>query len=449
MTASTMTLKYQRLRTPIGDGQALQAPPLSEFANTLAANQQTLASQDFQLLGESIHSLRDRARQDLQERAIAWTSRYRDVDVADHAQGIVLAGHQPTLFHPGVWYKNFALHALARDHDLVAVNLIIDNDLSASSSIGVPTGSVAEPRIENIHFDDTSSFGPFEAEQLRNPQTFHSFGRRVYKSIQPLVDEPLIGQLWPYVIAAQRKLENPAWAIAAGRHRLEQDFGLRTLEVPLNQVCTTSSFVRFLGELLLRAAELREIHNRALLEYRRLHRIRSHAHPVPELAAVDDWIEVPFWIWLRERPRRNRLFVRVEEHTVTISDLESIETRLDRARLAEQIGQLERAGICLRSRALTTTMYARLVLCDAFLHGIGGAKYDQLTDQIIGEFFGVQPPQFNILTATHRLPVPVQLVDDRELTELDVQLRQLTWHAEKYGELETEQLRDLAEQKHQ
>ena len=37
-------------------------------------------------------------------------------------------------------------------------------------------------------------------------------------------------------------------------------------------------------------------------------------------------------------------------------------------------------GIRLRTRALTTTLFARYVLGDLFVHGIGGAKYDELGD---------------------------------------------------------------------
>jgi len=51
-----------------------------------------------------------------------------------------------------------------------------------------------------------------------------------------------------------------------------------------------------------------------------------------------------------------------------------------------------------------TTMYARLVLSDLFLHGIGGGKYDQLGDVIIQKFFGIEPPRFMVISATVRLP---------------------------------------------
>ena len=40
----------------------------------------------------------------------------------------------------------------------------------------------------------------------------------------------------------------------------------------------------------------------------------------------------------------------------------------------------------MRTRALATTLFARLLLADVFIHGIGGAKYDQVTDEICEDF---------------------------------------------------------------
>ena len=45
---------------------------------------------------------------------------------------LLLAGHQPELFHPGVWIKNFALARLAREHGTVPLSLIIDSDTARS-----------------------------------------------------------------------------------------------------------------------------------------------------------------------------------------------------------------------------------------------------------------------------------------------------------------------------
>ena len=49
-------------------------------------------------------------------------------------------------------------------------------------------------------------------------------------------------------------------------------------------------------------------------------------------------------------------------------------------------------------------MYARLILSDLFIHGIGGGKYDQLGDRIIEDFYGVKSPEFMVISATILLP---------------------------------------------
>ena len=60
----------------------------------------------------------------------------------------------------------------------------------------------------------------------------------------------------------------------------------------------------------------------------------------------------------------------------------------------------------LRPRALTLTLFARLCLGDFFIHGIGGGKYDEVTDAIIRDYFGIEPPAYQVLSATLHLPLP-------------------------------------------
>src|SRR5207244_4838580 len=68
--------------------------------------------------------------------------------------------------------------------------------------------------------------------------------------------------------------------------------------------------------------------------------------------------------------------------------------------------RLERHGFKIRSRALTNTLFARLFLVDLFIHGIGGGKYDELTDEIARRFYGYAPPPYLVLSATLLLPLP-------------------------------------------
>ena len=74
-------------------------------------------------------------------------------------------------------------------------------------------------------------------------------------------------------------------------------------------------------------------------------------------------------------------------------------------RIYKGLGEL--AGVRIRPRALTLTLWARLCLSDLFIHGIGGAKYDRITDQLIRCYFGIEPPELFVraLAALLRLVV--------------------------------------------
>jgi hypothetical protein len=81
---------------------------------------------------------------------------------------------------------------------------------------------------------------------------------------------------------------------------------------------------------------------------------------------------------------------------------------------------------------LLTTLFARLILGDLFLHGIGGAKYDQVTDELARRFFGFAPPGYLTLSATLRLPIAHETASRERLHELSSTLREMDFHPENY-----------------
>jgi hypothetical protein len=236
---------------------------------------------------------------------------------------------------------------------------------------------------------------------------------------------------------------------------LEGAWGLRTLEVPLSQLCETTTFRRFLLLLFEQSRALHAIYNRCLADYRQLHRIRSRSHPVPELeSGPDEWLEMPLWIWTQQDPRRRHLFLRRKDPTSwELSDRHQglwqipAGENLRAERGVEALEQLAGEGVKIRPRALVTTLYARMLLGDLFVHGIGGGKYDQLTDSIWQTWLDVQPPSFLVATATAKLPIEREIVSQNDLREVERRLRAMRFNPDRFLAADAESQGLIAEKR--
>ena len=87
----------------------------------------------------------------------------------------------------------------------------------------------------------------------------------------------------------------------------------------------------------------------------------------------------------------------------------------------------------LRTRALATTLFSRLCLGDLFVHGIGGATYDAVTDGLVRRFFGVEPPGYAAVSATAHLPFAEPFgADPAGVRRLGDELRALRFHPDRF-----------------
>jgi hypothetical protein len=424
------------LRAPRESRTALVEPPVESVARLLQRNAD-IPLEGVRLLGRPLMDLARLGRAHLLVEADAYTRQYRDVSatVGNGSSKIILAGHQPELFHPGVWFKNFVLDRLACTQDAVAVNLVMDNDTCRSASIRVPTGSIDRPTVEVVAFDAPGRATPWEDRLIVDVECFRSFGERAARAVEPLVANPLVRELWPMAIEATRQGMKLGTAIAQARHVYEGRLGLSTLELPLSCVCRSEAFAWFAAWLLVEAPRVRDVYTAAVRDYRAANHVRSVAHPVPDLAVDGEYCESPLWVWSKDDPQRRHLFVAVYRDRLVLTDrgkwrCEIIANADAPEKIAERLQALDKQGIRVRPRALTNTWYARLVLGDLFVHGIGGAKYDEVTDRIIAELFGITPPAYLTVTATLRLPVAHASEAEGLLRGLVQRRRALRFHAE-------------------
>ena len=318
------------------------------------------------------------------------------------------------------------------------MNLVIDSDTMKSAALPTPGGSLADPRREAVLFDRPEGRLPFEERRILDPDRFASFGRRVAERIAPLVPDPLIERFWPMVQQRARHVDRLGYCLAQARHQLEGQWGLQTLELPQSVVCDSEPFRWFVVHLIANIERFRDCYNQAVQEYRRANHIRNAAHPVPDLVAEGQWIEAPLWMWTAQQPQRRRVFVCRLGRESLISDRAGQELRLpldvdgDATDAVARLLSWGRQGVKIRSRALITTLWARLALCDLFMHGIGGARYDRVTDRLIESFFDLAPPGIMVLSATLYLPVQRPEVSSENLRDIRRELRELNYHPEKY-----------------
>ncbi len=444
---SSVSFRQRSLSVPGANRSLLSVPTLSEASRFARENAERLKTADCVIQDRSLRYLREWARELLFHAACKYTAELAGEDVPTLRAGkspaglCFVSGHQPSLFHPGVWVKNFAAHALAEETQGWSLNLVVDNDMISRREVSLPDRDGEQIRYKSIPFDHGYSSCPWEEARVNDRTTFLDFGESVDDHMQRWQIDPMLADWWPGIVQAEEQTGRLACALTAARYRCERKWGVRNLELPISRMCQTEPFLWFMAHLLCQAHRFCMIHNQVLGEYRRVYRIRSQTHPVPELKLDGDWLEVPFWVWSQSETERRRMFVRHGDGEVALSDgrttIGTLPMRCDNdaATAVDVLKRLQQEqGLRLRTRALTTTLFTRLFLADLFVHGIGGSKYDEMTDQIIVRFFELQPPEFLTLSATLYLPLstPDQIESMTDLANLQQSARDLHYNPDRY-----------------
>ncbi len=368
-----------RLRTPANDRELLAVPDFAAVPALVERNREILQSSSVVIDGIALPELRRLTRRELLD--------------SDSSGPLIVTGHQPELFHPGVWVKNFAAAGLAKRIDGTALNLNVDSDAAKSNALALPAWDRWEPaavKWKSVPFAVVPGEQSWETFSSNDDAGFRSIPDRIAEIARLWGFEPLACRAWQLMgtgMLGERFVE--------ARTKLEREWGCSNRELRTSVLSRSAAFRHFAYHLVKQHARLREIHNGAVRAYRREHGLRSRTHPVPELAEG----EVPFW-HVGERGR------------------EKVTPPFDPNRL--------------RPRALTLTLFARLCLGDLFVHGIGGGKYDAVTDAIIRNYFGFEPPAFQVVSATLHLPLPTFPSKADDAKRLHRLARDLHWNPQRY-----------------
>ena len=431
-----------RLRAPSTDGALLADPALEKAGETLETNASRLNRWDHDFQGRRAGRLRAMAR----GQVVALAKQHHEAFGLDWPEipaqpcRLIVTGHQPELFHPGVWVKNFAVAGIAQGRGAVGLNLIVDNDIPKGPTIRVPHRDGSTLRAVAVPFDVWSGEVPYEDQTVGDEALFASFADRARSTLGGLVADPILDEFWPRVLARGASTDRVGLRFALARREIEAEWGARNVEVTIGRVCESEAFLWFAAHLLAHLPRFLATHNAALARYRAAYGIRSKNHPVPALARQGEWLEAPFWIWRADAPRRRPLMARMLPKAIELriagEDRPFLEVPLaadrDACCTVEILQGLPEMGFRLRTRALTTTLFARYVLGDLFVHGIGGAKYDELGDELARGFFQIEPPKFLTLSLTQWLGVEDDPASVDRLRLVNRSLRDLDWNPDRH-----------------
>ena len=389
----TAAPRYDDWKAPAEDGRVLLWPRADELLRDAEGNLHHLNRADGALIqGVPLPELRRRLR--------AW------VGHADNDRPLVAMGHQTELYHAGVWAKNALVDAAAAKLGGRAYQFAVDTDEPKHLKLKWPGGAAP------ITDDDI----PAEwSGLLASPSPAHL--KRVSDSFARAAAgwefEPLVGEF----LASMRRLalESPglAAALTNALHELDWSLGLRHDAMLFSPVCFSEPYLLFAWHVMSRADAFAADYNASLEDYRREHRVRTPGRPMPNLRASAAECEVPFWLDAVSAGTRTRAaVVRRGDRWVLrapggAAELELAPETAASEAAAQLTAWLREHDLRLAPRALALTTILRLLVADQFVHGIGGGRYDQVTDRLIERHFGLTPPRFAVTTATLYFPQAV------------------------------------------
>lgn len=400
-------LNRDALVAPSADGGVLIEPSAAELPRLSEASQAIFRDARMRILGRDLHEVRVETR-----------SR-----VAGATDGPVwVVGHQPEFMHAGVWFKHVVADRLARRTGGVAVNLIVDNDEPKTTRLRLIARGGERPRVDGIDVPSAHAGCPFEQWPAMSAEEIARFREDVRARFGPAFDPSMM----PAVVDGFGDAGAEGGFVGqmiAGRRRIDAVAGIQMVERRVSEVWGGP----LLGQMLLDADRFASDYNTAVAAYRRTHNIKGRTRPVPDLARDGLRIELPLWIVPRDGARQ-RLFVAPHGDAIALYAHEALVATLKTREIqhwcASGVAAVPGTAYAIRPRALSLTLWARLVLGDVFIHGIGGAKYDEMTDALMHRYFGIEPPPMVCASATLRLFDAADVSSEDDVRRAARQLRE-------------------------
>jgi hypothetical protein len=412
-----------RQTLPSGHGEVVTRPAYEQWAELAHEGARIAASWDAVLCGVPVRELRALARSEALSSAGGFSERLGvPVRVVAGKPGlVVVTGHQPEFYHPGVWIKDFLLQRLSDETGAAAIDLVVDSDGFGMLDVHSPCLK-PEVRVCRSYLAVGTTDGCYACTPVPSAQEVEHFCEAGREHLSTL-SAPAIGHHFARFCEGLRsalpEARNIAELVTFARRRFEVSAGTDYLELPVTVMARSSAFAAFVAHIALDARAFAGAYNAALAEYRERTGSRSTAQPFPDLVVEGDLVELPLWLI---GDRRRTVWARTGDRPALVVEGDEVCGLGDAAGAP---GRVLEAGLALAPKALALTLFTRLLVADLFIHGVGGGRYDQVTDDVFRRYFGIAPTPFVVASMTVYLPLGARVVGTAEIEAATMALNRL------------------------
>ncbi|HJW86985.1 MAG TPA: hypothetical protein VJ440_10165 [Candidatus Brocadiaceae bacterium] len=160
-----MAMKNICYETPKNNKEVFIDPEISRIPGMALENREILQRCRIAVNGIPFQILRDKTREELLHKAIQYTNGIRTLlwkkpykwDFTSRPVEnvpIILTGHEPIFYHPGIWVKNHLAHHVAKRVGGIGINMIVDNDACTMGFLYAPILSENSLHVQKIPLVD-------------------------------------------------------------------------------------------------------------------------------------------------------------------------------------------------------------------------------------------------------------------------------------------------------
>jgi hypothetical protein len=433
-----MTLPAARSRDL--NGRVNVEPSCRLWPGMAAENSRLAGGWEFDVAGVPVAEVREQARRDTLQASSEYMQLLGLAPAAAPADDsmIVMSGHQPEFYHPGIWIKNFLLQELARGIGARAVNVEVDTDSFSAVSFTVPCidGNVRRCSEVLTAGEPGLCYSCISAPEADAVEGFVAACRTLIDGL------PVTGARSSFARYAECLTDSLGSArslselMTSARRRFEGAVSESYDELPVTRLARTSAWALFAADIAFNAERFASVHNAVLADYRREHRSRSVADPFPDLSVQGDRVELPLWVLIGGRRESVWAHRSADGVGLVAGDAPIASLGGDAGGGANIIRELD---VTIVPKAMALTLFVRVFVADLFIHGYGGARYDEVTDGVCRRYFGIEPPSYVVASADIRLAGDWEGVSEEELAMAKDRLHRLDHNPDVLlGEIELE-----------